>query len=55
MALSDMQHDAARLEQDEIAFLIGRNLPERMKREGFRKNAVVRRSILTSLGECVRP
>ena len=30
-------------------------LPELMKREGFRKNAVVRRSVLISLGECVRP
>ena len=28
---------------------------ELMKREGFRKHAVVRRSILISLGECVRP
>jgi fatty acid desaturase len=28
---------------------------ELMKREGFRKNAVVRRSVLISLGECVRP
>ena len=26
-----------------------------MEREGFRKHAVVRRSVLTSLGECVRP
>jgi fatty acid desaturase len=26
-----------------------------MSREGFRKHAVVRRSISTSLGECVRP
>src|SRR5690606_12344287 len=32
MALRDMQHDRARLEQGEIAFFIGRNLPERMKR-----------------------
>src|SRR5277367_5858738 len=32
MALLDVQHDRARLEQDEIAFFIGRNLPERMKR-----------------------
>ncbi len=28
---------------------------ELMKRDGFRENAVVRRSIVTSLGECVRP
>lgn len=28
---------------------------ELMKREGFRRNAVVRHSIITSLGECVRP
>ena len=28
---------------------------ELMAREGFRRHAVVRRSILTSLGECVRP
>src|ERR1700704_4967819 len=32
MALRDMEHDRPRLEQSEIAFLIGRNLPERMKR-----------------------
>src|ERR1700738_2566575 len=32
MALRDMQHDRPRLEQGEIAFFIGRNLPERMKR-----------------------
>src|SRR5688572_13332779 len=32
MALRDMEHDGARLEQGEIAFFIGRNLPERMKR-----------------------
>jgi hypothetical protein len=28
MALRDMEHDRPRLEQGEIAFLIGRNLPE---------------------------
>ena len=28
---------------------------ELMKRDGFRRNAVVRHSVLTSLGECVRP
>ena len=33
MALRDMEHDRPRLEQGEIAFFIGRNLPERMKRE----------------------
>ena len=33
MALGDMEDDRARFEQDEIAFLIGRNLPERMERE----------------------
>ncbi len=33
MALRDMEHDRARLEQGEIAFFIGRNLPERMKRK----------------------
>src|ERR1700716_4581402 len=32
MALRDMEHDCPRLEQGEIAFFIGRNLPERMKR-----------------------
>ena len=32
MALRDMQHDRPRLEQSEIAFLIGRNLSERMQR-----------------------
>ena len=32
-----------------------KRMKELMKREDFRKNAVVRRSILTSLGECVRP
>jgi len=26
-----------------------------MERQGFRRHAVVRRSLLTSLGECVRP
>jgi hypothetical protein len=33
MALRDMEHDRPCLEQDEIAFLKGRNLAERMKRE----------------------
>src|ERR1700677_1227248 len=32
MALRDMEHDRPRLEQGEIAFFIGRDLPERMKR-----------------------
>ena len=32
MALGDMEHDRSCLEQGEIAFLIGRNLAERMKR-----------------------
>src|ERR1700730_9728397 len=32
MALRDMEHDRPRLEQGEIAFFIGRNLPERMER-----------------------
>ena len=32
MALRDMEHDRPRLEQGKIAFLIGRNLPEGMKR-----------------------
>jgi hypothetical protein len=32
MALGDMEHDRACLEQGEITFLIGRNLAERMKR-----------------------
>src|SRR5258708_39141834 len=32
MALCDMEHDRPRLEQGKIAFFIGRNLPERMKR-----------------------
>ena len=32
MALRDMEHDGPRLEQGEIAFFIGRNLPEGMKR-----------------------
>ena len=33
MALGDMEHDRPRLEQGKIAFLIGRNLAERMKRQ----------------------
>jgi hypothetical protein len=33
MALRDVEYDRARLEQSEIAFLISRNLPERMKRQ----------------------
>jgi hypothetical protein len=33
MALGDMEHDRPRLEQGEIAFLIGWNLTERMKLE----------------------
>jgi predicted 3-demethylubiquinone-9 3-methyltransferase (glyoxalase superfamily) len=33
MAFGDMEHDRARLEQGEIAVLIGRNLPERMQRK----------------------
>src|SRR3546814_3463257 len=33
MMLRDMKDDRSRLKQDEIAFLIGRDLPERMKRE----------------------
>ena len=33
MALRDVEHDRSRLEQAEIAFLKGRNLPERMKRQ----------------------
>ncbi len=32
IALRDMEHDRAQLEQSEIALFIGRNLPERMKR-----------------------
>src|SRR5579859_5331894 len=32
MVLCDMEHDRPRLEQSKIAFFIGRNLPERMKR-----------------------
>jgi hypothetical protein len=32
MALGDMEHDRPCLEQSEIAFLIGRNLTERMQR-----------------------
>jgi hypothetical protein len=32
MALCDMKYDRPRLEQGKIAFFIGRNLPERMKR-----------------------
>ena len=32
MTLCDMEHDCPRFEQDKIAFFIGRNLPERMKR-----------------------
>jgi hypothetical protein len=32
MALGYMEHDRPRFEQGEIAFLIGRNLAERMKR-----------------------
>ena len=33
MSLGDVKHDRPRLEQREIAFLIGRNLTERMKRQ----------------------
>src|SRR5215212_11068359 len=33
MALRDVEHDRPRLEQGEIAFFVGRNLPERMKRQ----------------------
>src|SRR5437660_12377256 len=33
MALGDMEHDRPCLEQGEVAFLIGRNLAERMKRQ----------------------
>ena len=33
MPLGDVQDDRPCLEQDEIAFLIGRNLAERMKRQ----------------------
>ena len=33
MALGDVEHDRPCLEQGEIAFLVGRNLPERMKRQ----------------------
>jgi hypothetical protein len=48
MALGDMEHDRPRLEQGEIAFLIGRNLAERMKRQmrGFlhRRNETRRTS-----------
>ena len=33
IALADMEDDRPRLEQGEIAFLIGRNLAERMKRQ----------------------
>ena len=33
MALGDMEHDCPGLEQREIAFFVGRNLPERMKRQ----------------------
>src|SRR3546814_19358077 len=33
MMLRDMKDDRSRLKQDEIAFLIGRDLPARMKRE----------------------
>ena len=32
MVLGDMEHDRSCLEQGKIAFLIGRNLAERMKR-----------------------
>jgi hypothetical protein len=32
MALRDMEYDRPRLEESEIAFFLGRNLPERMKR-----------------------
>ena len=33
MALGDMEHDRPRLEQGEIAVLIGRDLAERMQRQ----------------------
>src|SRR5262245_16884411 len=32
MALRDMEHDRSRLEEGEISFLVGRNLPKRMQR-----------------------
>jgi hypothetical protein len=43
MALGNMQHDGTGFEQDEIAFLIGRDLPEGMKRD-------VRRLLLSTEG-----
>ena len=33
MALGDVEHDGPRLEQDELAFLVGRDLAERMQRQ----------------------
>src|SRR5580700_8334388 len=33
MALRDMEYDRPRFEQGEIAFFIGRNLPERLQRK----------------------
>ena len=51
MALGDMQHDRACLEQGEIAFLIGRNLTERMKRQmrGFLHRAERNKANLVGL------
>src|SRR3546814_11736303 len=50
MTLGDMEHDRPRLEQGEIAFFNGRNLPERLQRAmrtflhtGERKKTHVRR------------
>ena len=37
MALGDMEDDRPRLEQGETAFLVGRNLAERMKRQMRRR------------------
>src|SRR5207248_2713064 len=51
MALGDMEHDRPCLEQGEVAFLIGRNLAERMKRQmrGFLHRAKRNKANLVGL------
>src|SRR5437762_9072110 len=51
MAVGDMEHDRHCLEQGEVAFLIGRNLPERMKRQmrGFLHRAKRNKANLVGL------
>jgi hypothetical protein len=51
MALGDMEDDRPGLEQGEIAFLVGRNLAERMKRQmrGFLHRAERNKANLVGL------